>query len=307
MTPRHPASSIILLLLRALCLTGLAGGCSSSPDPTRLSMLEGTEGHRLDWNELVGRSLEADVIVVGEEHDDATAHAFQLALVSDIVALDEGTALSLEMLERPEQPIVDEWLNGELTTDEMIDRTESRNWAGKDSWIRFYQPILETARAAGSPIVAANAPRHRVRRARIDGYEVLRELPPEERAEFDLPETLEQGGYWERFRDTMREFRGDDVPEAEILATFRSQMVWDTTMAASIATALGRPDVDRVIHLVGRFHGDFEGGTVRELRRLVPGVRVLNISCVGQGEGMTLDEGDVGRADVVVHTLKDVD
>lgn len=307
MIPLAPARPAIHLLLTTLFSTMLAGGCTSSPDPTRLAMLEGAEGRPIEWNEIVARSLEADVVVLGEEHDDATAHAFQLALVTDIVALDGNTAIALEMLERPEQSIVDEWLAGKVTTDEMIDRTGSRNWAGKDTWIRFYQPILEAARAADAPIIAANAPRRHVRRARIDGYDALRELPAEERAEFDLPETLEQGGYWERFRDTMREFRGDDVPEEDILATFRSQMVWDATMAASIAAALDRPDVDRVIHLVGRFHGDFEGGTVREIRRLSPEVRVLTISCVGQGEGVRLSDDDVGRADVVVHTLKDVE
>ena len=57
-----------------------------------------------------------------------------------------------------------------------------------------------------------------------------------------------------------------------------------------------------MVHLVGRFHGDFEGGTIRELRRLRPGVRTLVVSCVSEGEGRRLEDEDVERADVVVYT-----
>lgn len=254
---------------------------------------------RLDWNDLVERSLDAEVIVIGEEHDDATAHALQAALVADLLALDPRTAVSLEMFERDEQADVDAWLAGDLPTADLLERTGSGSWY---DWNAFYQPVIDAAKAVGAPIVAANAPRTYVRRARIEGYETLRSLPPEERALFDLPETLEQGGYWERFRDTMRDLRGDEVDEEAIRRTFSSQMVWDATMAASVANALERDDIDRVVHLVGRFHSDFEGGTIRELKRLRPGVRVLSITGVRTGDGLDLAEDDRGRADVVVYT-----
>ena len=156
-------------------------------------------------------------------------------------------------------------------------------------------------------MIAANAPRSYVRRARLEGYDVLRALPEEELLLFDLPETLDQGPYWERFRDLMLEYREDEVEVEEIRRTFSSQMVWDATMGASVASALDRPEVDRVIHLLGRFHGDFEGGTIRELRRLRPETSVLVISCVGQGDGRTLAGEDLGRAQVVVCTLKSDD
>ena len=89
MTPHDPVRPVHLLLLVAFVLATFMGGCTSKPDPTRLSMLEGDTGARLEWNDLVARTLDADVVVLGEEHDDSTAHAFQLALVADVVALDE--------------------------------------------------------------------------------------------------------------------------------------------------------------------------------------------------------------------------
>ena len=90
------------------------------------------------------------------------------------------------------------------------------------------------------------------------------------------------------------------LDDAAIEAMFRSQLVWDTTMAASIARArfLGAP---KVIHLVGQFHSDFEGGTVDELRKRMPGGRILVIS-MQRAWPEVLRPEDVGRADVIVYT-----
>jgi uncharacterized iron-regulated protein len=254
---------------------------------------------RLAWSDLVSRALDAEVVVIGEEHDDAVTHALQAALVADVLALDPRTAVSLEMLERHEQAIVDAWLAGEIDTATFVERTGSSSWF---DWDGFYQPVLDATKAAGCVVIAANAPREYVGRARREGYDSLRALPEDERVLFDLPENLDQGRYWLRFRDTMKGFRGDDASDEEIRRTFQSQLVWDATMAASIANALERDDIDRVIHLVGRFHSDHEGGTVREVKRLRPGVRVLTITGVGEGDGVELAEDDRGRADVVVYT-----
>lgn len=290
-----------LVGLLVLALVSAAGGCASAPDPTMLPMHDGRDASRLTWNDLVARAMDADVVVIGEEHDDAATHALQAALVADVMALDPRTAVSLEMLERHEQAIVEAWRAGEIDTATFVEQTGSRSWF---DWENFYQPVLDAAKSAGCVIIAANAPREYVGRARTDGYDALRALPADERAFFDLPETLDQGAYWLRFRDTMRGFRGDAASDEEIRRTFSSQLVWDATMAASIAAALDRDDVDRVIHLVGRFHSDFEGGTIREVKRLKPGVRVLSITGVGDGDGLELAEGDRGRADVVVYTGK---
>lgn len=296
-----PLRSILMLFAFA---TALAAGCSTAPDPTTLPMYDGDGGDRLGWDDLVARSLAAEVVVIGEEHDDANAHALQAALVSDVLALDGRTAISLEMIERDEQPWVDAWLADEIDATELAERTGAGSWW---DWDAFYQPVLDAAKRSDSPVIAANAPREFVRRARLEGYDELRKSSDEELLLFDLPETLDQGGYWERFRSTMREFRGDEVDEEAIRRTFSSQMVWDATMGASVVRGLDREDIDRVIHLVGRFHGDFEGGTVREVKRLRPGTRVLVISCIADGDGRELLADDEGRAQVVVYTLNPAD
>lgn len=286
-----------------LACLALASGCTSKPiSYSDLSMRDGSLGVPVDWDRVIEDSLQAEIVVIGEEHDDPYAHGFQRTLIRDLLALDARTAIALEMLERDEQATVDAWIDGGLSTRDLVTETGSKDWGGADSWWSFYQPILDAARDAGAPIIAANAPREFVRQARIEGFEVLEALPTETRATFELPTTLEQGDYWIRFRDLMREMREEDVPEEEIRPIFRSQMVWDATMASSAVRALDQPDIDRVILLVGRFHSDFKGGTIREIRRLRPGVELLVISCVRSPDSGRLNEDDLGRADIIVHT-----
>ncbi|MCW5776542.1 MAG: ChaN family lipoprotein, partial [Phycisphaeraceae bacterium] len=84
-----------------------------------------------------------------------------------------------------------------------------------------------------------------------------------------------------------------------IEAIFMSQSLWDATMADAIAKALAEGNRP-IVHVIGRFHTDFEGGTVQLLRRAKPEVRILTISMVDSA-GVSLADDDLGRADFVVY------
>jgi len=82
-------------------------------------------------------------------------------------------------------------------------------------------------------------------------------------------------------------------------AIFRSQSLWDATMADAVADALAQGNRP-VVQVIGRFHSDFDGGTVQLLRRARPGVRVLTVG-VADSTGPSLADTDLGRADFVVY------
>jgi uncharacterized iron-regulated protein len=296
------------LLLLVLLTTPF--GCRTTPSgppapvpPETLPVFLG-DGTPADWSELVARARAAEIVVIGEEHDDVNAHELQRALYEAVLETEGTTAISLEMFERDEQDDVDAWLAGDIDTERLVADTESVNWGGAGAWYRYYQPVIDLARDAGAPVVAANAPRRYVRRARTEGYEPLRALPADERAWFDLPDELDRGPYFQRFAEIMRELRKEDeLDDDAVNAVFRSQQVWDATMAASVVDAIDRPDTDRVVHLIGRFHSDLEGGTIVEIRKRRPGSDILVVSCVRtSGSVRELDPEDLGRGDVVVYT-----
>ena len=171
-----PAPRCIALLACLLAATLLgATGCATArpaPDPAArtISIFDGESGRPLVWSDVVARAAEADATFVGERHDDPTAHDVQLAVYQDLLARFPGTAIALEHLERDEQPLLERYLRGEMTPAAFIDQTESRDWAGKETWVRFFQPLVDTARENDSPVIAANAPRELVKRARDEGH-----------------------------------------------------------------------------------------------------------------------------------------
>lgn len=269
-------------------------------------MVSGETGEQLRWVDLIRAIRWADVVILGERHDDGTAHALQRLILKDVLQTWPRSTLSMEMFERDEQALVDDYLDGILDTETFVRLTFSANWGGEERWLEWYQPIVDTARDYGASIVAANAPRRYVRFARTDGYSALRALPRDRRRYFDLPARLpEEGMYRERFWGVMSHGHpsseeDQEAADARIEAIFRSQMVWDATMARSILGANPSRRA-KVVHLVGQFHSDFEGGLISELRRHRPGVRILNVS-LQASDAEALREEDQGRADIVIYT-----
>jgi uncharacterized iron-regulated protein len=302
----HPQLRLHFLVFLG-CLATSLGGCASTPEaaapvvPQEMSMFD-RDGAPLRWADVIGAMESAQVVILGEQHNDGAAHAMQLELVREGVRRWPGTSLALEMLERDEQAELDDYLEGIIDAEQLTTLTHSADWGGKGSWATWYQPIIDAARDGGAPVVAANAPRRYVRLARTDGFERLEALPDSRRALVAVPEALIEGGYRDRFREVMG--GGHDTngsaDQSAIDAAYRAQLVWDATMADSIARAL-RGGATRVIHLVGQFHADFDGGTVQELRRRAPGVRVMVISMQPVASEVLRAE-DRGRADVVVYT-----
>jgi uncharacterized iron-regulated protein len=307
----------LLRSLPALAAALAAASCAATPETPvapapvpavpadfaaeALPAFDGESGAALDFAAVLERAAPAAVVIVGETHDDAVGHGYQRALVQALCQRYPGSALALEMLERDEQVLVADWLEGLLDAEGFARESGSTAWAGPDSWALWYQPILDAARDNGARIVAANAPRRYVRAARQLGFERLAALEGERRAWFDLPFGEQPLDYRERFLALMGGMgHGEPLSPEEAAKVFDSQSVWDATMAGSVHAAA--PSVEhKVLLLVGQFHSDHAGGTVAQLRYLGPELEILTLSLVPE-VSTTLRPEDQGRASIVVYT-----
>lgn len=270
----------------AIAITTLTIGCNTPKQASvrasvvivreHLTIHDGRTGDTINWTTMLSKMGGADVIILGEQHDDATGHAVQLAVVEDILDQSPGRGgVALEMLERDEQVLLDDYRDKIIDAKTFAELSASTSWAGKGSWKAWYQPIIDAAIERGAVVIAANAPRRYVRLARMGGWERLDELDANRRELVDHPDTSMTGAY----RDRFIEFMGgsENIERAE--SFFRSQQVWDATMAASVSDAL-RQSGPPVILLVGRFHSDSNGGTPRQIRRLCPSANIVTVSLV---------------------------
>ena len=79
----------------------------------------------MQWSDLMDRVEKADVVLLGELHDHAVGHAVQLAVIDDVLEKWPSSTVAFEMLERDEQILVDDYMDGNIDADTLASLTGS--------------------------------------------------------------------------------------------------------------------------------------------------------------------------------------
>ena len=88
-----------------------------------------------------------------------------------------------------------------------------------------------------------------------------------------LPIYTGDSNYYERFQEIMG---GHGALSPEI---FDAQCTWDASMAYQVYQHWRKHKNGLIFHLNGRFHTDYQQGTITQLRRLNSKINIQNISC----------------------------
>ena len=257
---------------------------------------------------IVNAATGAEVLLLGEEHDDMVGHALQTALFDSVharaVPTARGVVLSLEMFERDVQYVVDEYLADQISEAHFL--SSARPW---DDYARRYRPIVERAKAAELPVVAANAPRRYVNRVTREGPESLSELSAQARASLPpLPFPGPSEAYRAEWDALMTEAMGGadgagghGVPENAIHA----QALWDAAMGHAVTEALVGHLGALVVHLAGSFHVANGTGIPERIADYRPSTRVVSVVMTKVDDVHSWDpEEHEGLGDYVILTLR---
>ncbi|HEX5579948.1 MAG TPA: ChaN family lipoprotein [Gemmatimonadaceae bacterium] len=249
-------------------------------------VLDAARGTEVSLGAMLDALAGADVVFVGEQHDDPATHRLELAVLEGLARRGRAVTLSLEMFERDVQPALDAYLAGRSSETAML--AESRPWP---NYATDYRPLVEFARERGWPVVAANVPRPLAAAVARGGLAVLDTLPAERRAHVAAELLCPDGAYRRKFVETMSAGgmhgashggAADSTASAAAAALleriYQAQCVKDETMAESLAQALAPERI--IVHVNGAFHSDERLGTVERLLRRRPGARVLVVSAV---------------------------
>lgn len=251
----------------------------------------------------------ADVVLVGEQHDDPNTHRLELAVLEALARRQVAVTLSLEMFERDVQASVDTYMSGSSGEDDFL--KNSRPWP---RYATDYRPLVEFARRQHWPVVAANVPRRIAADVAKSGKPAVDALTTADRflaaADLQCPHDT----YFDRFADQMGSggHQSGSTPVSAADTTteryYWAQCVKDETMAESIAAAFarqaGKPGV--VVHVTGSFHSDYGDGTGERVRRRLAGRRVaiVSMSPVENLDTVAPAPGDLKRGDYLVYTIK---
>lgn len=331
-------------LWMCLGLTAMTLGCSARPPHGPMRMPEAPPvtadhfrifdgaGAPAGLEEIVRAAAAADVVFIGEEHGNPAAHHLELELLNRLHAAcsDEAAGrprrdlvLAMEMFERDIQGVVDEYL-ADLITERHFLRA-SRPWP---AYRRDYRPLVETAKARGIPVKAANAPARHVNRVARLGRASLEALPPASRAWLPpLPYGLPSDEYREKFKAFWEAAQaegpghgpGGDSPagkpapapvppeaEAEARDGFErmldAQSLWDAAMAWSLAEVLEERPGALALHINGKFHSESGLGIPDHLRRYRPGVSMVTVTILSLAAFPDFDPGAAGAGTFIILT-----
>ncbi|TFH85031.1 PDZ domain-containing protein [Billgrantia azerbaijanica] len=231
----------------------LANGC---PAPGQWQQ---PGGERIAPTALFDELAEQAVVLLGEQHDRADHHRWQLHTLAGLHARHPDLVIGLEMLPREAQPALDAWVAGELDEAGFVAASDWHAAWGYDPALYF--PILHFARLNRIPVKALNiTPALRRRLAE----ETWSDIPLAERYGITVPASPSPA-----YRDSLTELyawhsTGDDGQALERFIT--AQLAWDRAMAVALREA--RESGALVVGLIGQGHLRFGHGVPHQLSDL---------------------------------------
>jgi len=212
----------------------------------------------------------ADVLFLGEEHNDSTCHVLEYQIFKQLSQKYPGkTALTMEMFETDCQQVLNEYLAGLIREKNFI--TEARAWKN----YKDYRPLIELAKSEHMPVVAANTPAryvNMVTRMSLNSLQNLDAagkswLPP-------LPIDTATGAYYDKFLAIM-----DGHNAMGAMQLYQAQNLWDATMGWSISRFFKKHQDYKILEVNGGFHSEEKLGVAAQLKKYAPKIRILNIAC----------------------------
>ncbi len=194
----------------------------------------------------VVRNVEgADVIFIGEIHDNPQHHEAQLDIIHSLHAKKLPIAIALEMFTPDDQQKLDEWSAGKLD-EETFKPIFARNWTY--GW-PLYRNLFMFARDNHIPLIALNVPKAVISKVVAQGPAALQEgeVPPN--ISWSLNES--QAGY---MRAIAGQVFGNMPPDRLVARLSQAQALRNAGMAWNVAKYRKKHEADKVVVLTGTWH-----------------------------------------------------
>jgi len=233
------------------------------------------DGTTLDYVSLIRKVQRNPIVLLGEHHDNISHHRWQLQMITGLHTLNPKLVLGFEMFPRKVQPVLDRWIAGELSEEELL---KQANWS--EYW-RFdpllYIPIFQYARMNKIPMLALNVERSLVRSVGKEGWSavsvdekegVSQPAPPSDGYREMLAGVFMQHGQHHGSDKTNQQILADTMAMPGFTKFVESQQVWDRAMAEAIVNAAKSHGESQVVALMGSGHMMYGFGVPEQLADL---------------------------------------
>lgn len=221
------------------------------------------DGAAVDPQAVIRRAISAQVVLLGERHDRADHHRWQLHVAAALAA-SRPVTLGFEMFPARVDPILADWVAGGLTEAAFLRQVEWDNvWGFPPA---LYMPLFRFCREMDISMVGLNVPRDLVRAVRLSGWDGV---SPDLKEELTRP-APSPAIYRKLIFDLTggrRPGRKAQSPDDPVFDSFvAAQEVWDRAFATRLAAITRTTRL--AIGIMGMGHIQFGGGVPWQLRDL---------------------------------------
>ncbi len=295
--------------------------------------MDPANGRQLSHQDVVAAAAKAEIVLLGEAHDQADHHRWQLSVLAGLLAKADNLVVGFEAFPRSVQPALETWVEGDWSRDTFLEEVRwSEVWGMEPE---LYLPLFDFARLYRLPMVALNVERKLVSRVGQEGWAAV---PADEREGLGDPQPaskayrLSLGKVYQQHipskpKDGEHGSEGEELTLEEVMALpafdrfVEAQLTWDRAMAEALADARARTGAPQVVGIVGSGHLQNGYGIPHQLADLgIEDVAVLlpvtpEAACADPDPGLAdavfvIDRQDGGRGPrprlgVIIETAED--
>jgi uncharacterized iron-regulated protein len=221
----------------------------------------------VSYDEMLRRLTAADIVFLGELHDDAGHHADQLKVLTDILAAGRSPAVAMEQFDRKNQAALDRARRERPLDSHFAGEQADFNFKGWD-W-SFYAPIVNRAFAAGLPLIASNFSREEASEIVRDG---LGAVSSERRTTLAIDRPLPRHALRD-LEDAISEGHCGRLPRTVVRGMAQAQRMRDAIMADAVIPYAGRG----VVVIAGRGHARRDYGAPFYIAARDPRLDVVSV------------------------------
>ncbi len=270
--------------------TGLmASGCSSTTpqyrdDPLIGQIIEVDSHKSIDFDALVDRAVQTNVIYLGEKHDNAEHHAWQYDLLQAFASRGIKPAIGFEFFQVGQTADLMQYVDAKPSSLKLAAPSKKTNpesqlrrqlgWSDRtDQDWQFYFKLIDHARIQGLEIFGADISQSLSRRISRSGIDALTGI------ELGLVESplVEDKKYRRYMYETFRNSHCGWGEEPYLARLYEAWNIRNQRMARSIQQMLQAHPERPVMLIVGNGHTEHNRGIVERVAALEPDITQLNI------------------------------
>lgn len=250
------------VLSTSVACSGAPGQARTCGEPGQWLSAEKAGGAAENPVALLERMAAQQAVLLGEAHDSAEDHRWQLHVLAKLHARQPDMAIGFEMFPRRVQPVLDQWVAGALSEQDFLARAEWDKVWGFDA--RDYLPLFHFSRMNRIPMLALNVERSLPEAIGKQGWDAVSAAQKEGVSRPTAPTP----DYLKTLRKVFDQHPAKQRGEETFPRFVEAQTVWDRAMAQPIADHLKRQPGALVVGILGAGHVRHGHGVEHQLKDL---------------------------------------